>query len=70
MFFEVYRDCDQRFRLRKVVVTLWGKRGEEPAVVDRTRMFAGPLFTWRLARRLAKMRARAAVMIAVASAVK
>ncbi len=54
----VYRDCDERFRLRKVVVSL--RQGS--MLVDRTRMFAGPLFKWRLSRRIRKMQLRAVVM--------
>jgi hypothetical protein len=59
MTIKVYRDCDARLRLRKVVVELYGQNGK---LLDRTRMFAGPLLTPRLARRVARMKARGAVM--------
>lgn len=60
----VHRNVDT-LRLRKVVVELHHDTDDfccDP--IDRTRMFAGPFFAWRLARRIARMKARAAVMLA------
>lgn len=45
MKFHVYRDCDARLRLRKVVVELHNEHG---CLIDRRRMFAGPFFALRL----------------------
>jgi hypothetical protein len=66
MKFHIYRDCDQRFRVRKVVVELWN--GE--ALVDRRRMFAGPLFALRLKLKMKKMKHFASVLLASQKVVK
>jgi hypothetical protein len=62
MKFHVYRDCDQRFRIRKVVVELWA--GDE--LINRRRMFAGPFFYVRLLKKMKKMK-HFASMVAAAS---
>lgn len=51
----VYRDCDT-LRLRKVVVECWLDGADEFDCRDRRRMFAGPFFEWRLARKMKRMR--------------
>lgn len=58
--FTVCRDGDFRFRLRKVVVELYV--GED--LLDRTRMFAGPFFKRRLAKRKCRMFKRGNIMLA------
>lgn len=60
----VYRDCDARLRLRKVVVEIYddGANADEHLPRDRTRMFAWPFLARRLARRVARMKARCEVM--------
>ena len=50
MNFHVYRDCDQRFRLRKIVIEL---TDDEGVLINRTRMFSS-LFLCMLKRRLAR----------------
>ncbi len=55
MRFEVHRDCDARFRLRKVVISLFDASG---ALVDRRRMFGligGEFFKRRLKRKMKRM---------------
>lgn len=63
MYFGVHRDCDT-LRLRKVVLCLsiHTEHGEE-ILVDRRRMFAGPFFAGRLARKKARMLKLAAKML-------
>jgi hypothetical protein len=41
MRFKIYRDCDQRLRLRKQVIELYDSAGN---LVDRTRMFGAILW--------------------------
>lgn len=56
---KVYRDCDKRLRLRKVVVETWF--GEQ--MLDRCRLFAGLGFARRLARKIARSKRRAEIML-------
>lgn len=60
--YRIYRDCDALMgclpRLRKVVVELY----EGDRLRDRVRLFAGPLFRWRLANKKRRMERRAAIM--------
>lgn len=46
MQFKAYRDCDQRLRLRKLVIELYDSEGN---LLDRTRLFGG---LWRLKARI------------------
>lgn len=55
MHFNVYRDCDKRLRLRKVVVELWEGEDFKAQLVDRRRMFAGPFFFDRLVKKMERM---------------
>ena len=61
--FIVVRNCDDRFRIRKVVVELYSSSG---LLIDRRRMFAGPFFYVRLLKKMKKMK-HFASMVAYAS---
>ena len=61
--FIIVRNCDERFRIRKVVVELYSSSG---LLIDRCRMFAGPFFYVRLVKKMQKMK-HFASMVAAAS---
>jgi len=60
MKFKIYRDCDARLRLRKIVIELRDADGE---LLDRTRMFAGPGLKRRIKMRCKRMVRRAGLML-------
>ncbi len=64
MTFKIYRDCDARLRLRKVVVELHHADG---SLLDRRRMFAGLLFAMRLKMKQRRMHRLGQIMIAYSS---
>ncbi len=55
----VYRDGGRILPLRKVAVSI---STDANILLDKSRMFAGPFFAKRLARRIARMKRRAALM--------
>jgi len=69
MHFKIYRDCDKRLRLRKVVVELWSGEDLKAELVDRRRMFAGPWFFNRLVNKMERMLRLADKMAAAKKAV-
>jgi len=59
--FIIVRNCDERFRIRKVVVELYSSSG---LLIDRRRMFAGPFFYVRLVKKMKKMKHFASMVAA------
>lgn len=66
MIWKIYRDVDAMFRLRKVVVEL---HKDQYGLVDRRRMFAGPLFALRLKIKQRRMMRLAEKMLAACKVV-
>jgi hypothetical protein len=64
MGFKNYRDCDARFRLRKVVVELYGPDGD---LLDRRRMFGGLFFAHRLKLKQRRMSKFGKILLAYTS---
>ena len=60
MNFRIYRDWDQRLRLRKVVIECYNDEGQ---LLDRARCFAGCFFKHRLRRKLRAMKWRCEIML-------